>query len=126
MPKYAPAITASTLSSLPIAWAVYFSVVYRCDLSRYAHLWMNDTKPAWLTGWELAVTVAGVLVSLILTPKIALLWARGKPLTRGEWIAMFVIAALVGIAVLIAPDAMMDPGARFDAMLGDTSGVCPH
>ena len=117
---------ASTLSSLPILWAIYFGIVYRCDLARYSHLWMNGTTPAWLTGWELAVTVAGVVVSLILTPKIALLWAVAKPLTRGEWIAMFIMAGLAGVAILIAPAAMLDPGARFDALLGDKSGVCPH
>jgi hypothetical protein len=61
-----------------------------------------------------------------LAPKIARLWARDTPLTRGEWIAMLVIAALLGVAIPIAPAAMMDPGARFDALLGDKSGVCPH
>jgi len=126
MPKYAPAAAASTLCSLPILWSLYFGITYRCDLNRYGHLWVNGTKPAWLTGWELAVTAAGILVSLIVLPQIALLWMRGKPLGRAEWIAMFAIAALVGVAIVIAPAAMMDPGAQFDALLGNKSGVCPH
>ena len=126
MRNYATAVAASTLNSLPILWAIYFCIIYRCDLTRYSHLWMNGTKPAWLTAWELAVTVAGVAVSLILTPKIAQLWAQGKPLTRGEWIAMFIMAALVATAMLIAPNAMTDLSARFDALLGHKSGVCPH
>ena len=126
MRKYAPAVAASILSSVPILWAACFGGIYRCDLTRYSHLWLNGTKPAWLTGWELAVTASGVVVSLILVPKIVRLWTQAKPLTRGEWIAMLVMAALAGAAMSIAPAAMMDPGARFDALLGDRSGVCPH
>jgi ABC-type transport system involved in cytochrome c biogenesis permease subunit len=126
MPKYAPAAAASTLCSLPILWSVYFGITYRCDLNRYGHLWSNGTKPAWLTGWELAVTAAGIVVSFILIPPIALLWTRGKPLGRGEWITMVIVAALVGVAIFIAPAAMMDPAARFNALFGDNSGVCPH
>ena len=126
MPKYASAIAASLLSSVPIVWALYFVVVYRCDLNRYWNLWTSGTEPSWLTAWELSVTAAGLVVIFFLAPSIALLWKTGKRLSRSEWISMLVIVALVGVAIGIAPAAMMDLTAHFDALLGNKSGVCPH
>lgn len=124
MPQFAVALIASVLICLPILWAVYFLVFYRCDLQRYMRLWTAGDPPPWLTAWEVAVTVACVFISLIIARKVALLWVRSKPMTRGEWIALLLITALVGAAVSIAPAAMMDPRAGFDALLGRKSDVC--
>jgi hypothetical protein len=126
MRKTWSAAAASVLTLVPFAWLCYFVTVYRCDLTRYARLWRGGGKPEWLTGWVIGVSVAGIAIALLVVPKVVRLWRTGRPLTRGEWVALCIVAALLGVAAYAAPAAMVDPSAKWRAFLGQPTDQCVH
>jgi drug/metabolite transporter (DMT)-like permease len=126
MRKTWSAAAASVLTLVPFVWLCYFVTVYRCDLTRYARLWRGGVKPEWLTGWELGVTGATAAIALIVAPKVVRQWRTGRPLTRGEWTALGIVAVLLGIAAFAAPAAMIDPSAKWRAFLGQPTDQCVH
>ncbi len=120
------AAAAALLAAAPFLWLLSFAIIYRCDLGHYARVIRSGDIPGWLTAWELAVTLACVLIAAIVAPKVARLWSRGLALTRGEWISLGLVAILVAGAVVIAPAAMQDPRAQFDALLNPKIALCVH
>jgi hypothetical protein len=120
------AALAGVLTLAPLCWLLYFVAFYRCDLARYSRIWRAGAAPAWLTGWEIAVTVAGALVALIVAPKVLRGWRNSTPLPGAEWAVLCILIVLIVVAALSAPLAMVDPQAKISAFLGQRTDQCVH
>ncbi len=120
------ALVALASSVLPVGWFAYFAVHYRCDLTRYLRLWRDGTWPAWATLWVSLVAAGGSTIALILLPKAVRLWREGKPLTRGEWIALGAVAVLTALGAVATPASMVDQAARLAALVGRPTDQCRH
>ncbi len=122
----AKVVVAVVASVVPLAWLGGFAVLYRCDLAHYGRAWRAGAPVEWATLWVLLVTAGCTVIGALVLPKALRYAARGKPLTRGEWIALALVVPLVVLAAGAAPASMVDLTSRLAALAGQPVDQCRH